>query len=463
MIRSEEIINELPDANNPRLNAFVAMNDPYYGNIKGLDPRKGFLVENDFLNVLGMSEHTEGDGRDVFGIEDGQIRVGGHEIEALNEEMGGKTATIFTTNSAMENLGGEGARLLAESDEVNIINPRPLYSIANHKGTQHYLFDQSPAPVPFYVHSSEYSGFSTEIGGPRVAAEKLVEEFERRLGYDGPVVAKKDNGGRGEDVEFNESPRKLAEKWLSEGEVPNDEVIQIAVDPLYDERIIVGGDCVPITAEERYGDPESDLCNMTQVDPTQSDRVSIDSLGGKIVRCLEEGLAEPVDIEDLDDAKIDLLEDVYDSVMTYVEREFGHSDNYRQNFRGSMDVLAFDPHEQDHLPEDMLDGLMEYVTEDGYGLIPIEWNNQSGSMVDAVNMVYPHQDSAANLAKQMYTISEGGDFKEPSLPSNMCYEDLIPDGNLDEVRERNRYFGLFNKSGLEMSPDELYALSKSSI
>ncbi|MEF8880510.1 MAG: hypothetical protein V5A72_01620 [Candidatus Nanohaloarchaea archaeon] len=454
--------DNLPDLDftNKGVAASVLMGDPYYGTNKGLKGRKGYLVQNDFFNVLGMRDHTEGDGRGVFDItESGNVEVAGHPVEELNEEIG-KELTVFPTSGAVESLGGKGTRAIAESDELNVVNPKPLYSLANHKGDQHWLFDKSPAPIPPFVHSSQYSADSP-LETQR-ASEQLVDDFDE-INYNGPIVVKADNGGRGMDIRFFDSPAEYAEEWSGKNQVPDNQVIQAKIDPLYDERIIVGGDITYITAERRYGDPDDELCNLTQVGEDEKDEEEL-WFGDKLDIILEEGLAAPENMENLDSAKKKVIEDVYETVMSYVEDEFGFSDSYRRNFRGSIDLLVWDPDDQNHLPESMVDEMMEYETKEGYGLTPIEWNNQSGSMVDVVNMMYPEQDSAANLAKQMYSMSEGEEFKERGLPYNMTHGDMIPEGGVGEQRENNRFFGLYRKAKDEiasMSAEELYQKSKS--
>lgn len=142
------------DWKNNNINVAVLMGDPYWGTAKGLDPRKGFLADGDqpFLNVLGMEEHSLGDERDTFEVtEDGHVQIAGHEVKDLNDEYGGRTLTVFPTNSAVENLGAKGTAAIAASDQINTINPRPLYSIANSKVDQHWLFDQSDVPIPFFT------------------------------------------------------------------------------------------------------------------------------------------------------------------------------------------------------------------------------------------------------------------------------------------------------------------------
>lgn len=445
------------DFTNHHVGAAVLMGDPYYGNNKGLRGRKGFLVQNDFLNVLGMEEHSDGDGRDSFSVrEDGGVEVEGEPVERLNEEMSRKL-TIFPTSSAMQKLGGEGTTAIAESNEINVINPKPLYSIANHKGDQHYLFDKSDAPIPFFVHSSRYN-HDSPLDVKR-AGDQMTGEFDK-FGYEGPVVSKTDNGGRGKEISFFESPRDLQKNWEKKGEVPDNEVIQAKLKPRYDERIIIGGetggDMVYVTAEKRYGEPDNDLCNLTQVGGDQLDELWF---GDKLERILQEGLAAPVNIDELDEAKKDVIEEVYDTVMDYVDTEFGYSDNYRRNFRGSIDLLVWDPDDQNHMPDEMVESLLRYETEDGYGVTPIEWNNQSGQMIDVVNMMYPSQDSAANLAKQMYCISRGEEFSERGLPYNMTRGEMIPEGEIGVQREGNRFFGLYRNAAddlAQMSAEELY-------
>jgi len=455
--------DDLPDIDftNQNVGAAVLMGDPYYGNNKGLKGRKGFLVQNDFLNVLGTKEHKEGDERNVFNVdESGEINIAGHSLESLNDEMERKL-TLFPTSSAVENLGGEGTRAIAESDQLNVINPAPLYSIANHKGDQHYLFEKSSVPVPYFVHSSRYANDSPL--STKRAGEQLLDDF-REANYEGPIVVKADNGGRGMDVNFFDSPEEYVnEIWEKEGEVPENQVVQAKLNPKYDERIILGGDLVYITGEKRYGNPDSELCNLTQVGDSNAEEDEM-WFGDKLDIILEEGLAAPTDIQNLDDAKKDVIEEVYDTVQNYVESEFGWSDNYRENFRGSIDLLIWDPDDQEHLPDVMVDKMMQHETEEGYGVTPIEWNNQSGSMVDVINMMNPEQDSAANLAKQMYAISEGNEFSERGLPYNMTRGDLIPEDPVGEQREGNRFYGLFRKARDDvagMSADELYDRVKS--
>jgi hypothetical protein len=469
-MRDKEIFDGLNDfdATNEKVNSWVLMGDPYYGNIKGLDPRKGFLVENNFMNVFGLAEHSEGDGRDSFNItESGNIEVGGEPIERLNDEMTGKKATITQTADAAERLGEDGVRTLAESDHVHMINPEPVYSISNHKGDQHILFDQSPVEIPFFVHSSEYSR-STGLDEVDVGAESFLNDFERQLGYDGPIVRKKDDGGKGEDVSILDSPRELAGEWAEEGEIPNDEVIQMFLDIEYDERVIIGGDIsgdgAVISSEKRYGDPNNPLCNISQVE-VDSDTEDYLDVGSKIVKSLKHGYVDPVKADEIEDAKTEMIADVYDTIMSYVEDEWGWSDNYRQNFRGSIDVAVWDPEKQEHLSDEMVEELTEYVIqegpEEGYVATPIEFNNQSGSMIDAANIQWLEQDTAANLAKQMYEISEGDELTERGLPYNMSSRDMVPEGDLGDQRKNNRYFGLFRKSPMDISADELYELSKS--
>lgn len=290
--------------------------------------------------------------------------------------------------------------------------------------------------------------------------DRFLNDF-RQANYDGPVIVKKSNGGRGEDIEFFDSPQDVVDTWNNYGEIPSRAIAQVDLnEPEYDERVILGGDMTFVTAEERYGPEDSELNNLSQIGGEEGM-----FFGDKIDLMLEEGLVKGKDIDDLEETKKDVIEEIYTTVMDYVESEWGLSDNYREHFRGSIDLLVWDPKNQDHLPDTMIDNLSEYQTDDGYVITPIEWNNQSGSMIDAVNMPKPDQDSAVNLAKQMYSMSEGDSYDERGLPHNMTFDDYMPDQGegLGVQREGNRFFGLFRKAQEDvknMTSEELYDKAK---
>jgi len=140
---------------------------------------------------------------------------------------------------------------------------------------------------------------------------------------------------------------------------------------------------------------------------------------------IESGAADPVDIQELDQAYVNAVEDMHDLML---DRGYIDGDN-TEIFLGH-DFLKVDPYEDEHnilddYPERALDQILDedYRTEDGAYLVFAETNASPGYKIDMINYEHPNQHSALNLLKAADDFSRGLEF-EPFKPGEVHGSDL---------------------------------------
>lgn len=350
--------------------------------------RKRFILDSGWANFLGI-------GKDSLELLDSsEVSISGINLKDINTQLqreGNGDLTVITTaafNNRLEDLedrdeveeGGYTEYLLDSG--LKIVNPEPLPTVAKEKPMQYSIFEDLDATLPF-VSMTDYVGREQE----------LWEDLQQYT--DTTLVMKPGDSHGGKNVAFYR-PKDLYQDILDQG-VPEGWVAQVAVPAKGDARIIAAGDEIA-TGMVRKG--EKDIHNL--------DQIGAESFGEKARKARRDGYAEPIDVETIDTAYGNILEDYFERV-----KEETDIDGNAELWAG-WDFLVVDPEDSrlSKYPEQMKDEMFDedYRLESGEYLVYGEINISPGSIVDYVNCDRPWQNSAANLVEAGESLSRGENY-----------------------------------------------------
>lgn len=334
-----------------------------------LNNRNEFLREKGLANVLDNK-------KDSFDVKDDRLFVSGFNIRDINRELEKENLgelTILPTAAFVRGMGNEYHDL--DSTELNVMNPGRVPYFAGDKGIQHQTFWNSTEAVGHYQPTNAYTGKSNGL-------EELEEDLE--FFKDVPMIEqpRTDSGGNG--IRFFDNYEELISTYEDEG-IPEKYIVQAKLPVKSDIRVISARD-QPISAMARHLDPESGICNLSNVEG--------DSYLEKAEKALEEGYATSIDVEEMDPAINNILEDHYEGMIDEV-----NEGEEVETFLG-WDFFVIDSEEIQEYPEEMSERFLQeqYRLENGDYLVYGETNSSPGRMIDVINRDNVDQDSAFNLA-----------------------------------------------------------------
>lgn len=342
-----------------------------------LNNRTTRLQDHDLVNTVGKIQ-------DNLTYADNHFFINNEEVKDINRELekeGLGELTIRPTAALLRNFHG----LDEDIEGLHVINSPEIQHFASDKAYQRKtMWDDPGVSIP-YQPTDEFFGPS---GDPRL--DELAEEFEglEHLG----VVEQPRADSQGDGIAFYDTFEDAIEEYRESG-LPEKSMLSLQLPLQYDQRVVAAGS-KPVTSMKRF--PNGDgVCSLSKIDG--------DNYKEKAAKGKEKGYLEPVDIDNLDPAVENILEDHVEAL----ERETGE-----ENFWIGWDFFAIDPYEMDEFPEYIKDHLMDedYRTEDGNYLVLGEPNASPGSGVDIVNQEYEDQDSAANLVRYGDAVSRGQSF-----------------------------------------------------
>ncbi len=342
-----------------------------------LNNRTTRLQDHNLVNTVGRIQ-------DNLTYADNHFFVNNEEVKDINrklEKQGLGELTIRPTAALLRNFGG----LDEDVEGLNVINSPEIQHFASDKAYQRKSMWNDPGVSIPYQPTDEFFGPN---GEPLL--DDLAEEFEgmEHLG----VVEQPRADSAGDGIKFYDTFSEAIEEYQENG-LPQKSMISLQLPLQYDQRVIAAGD-TPVTSMKRYPNDEG-VCSLSKIDG--------EDYKEKAIKGKEKGYVEPVDIEELDPAVENILEDHVEAL----ERETDED-----NFWIGWDFFAIDPYQMDEFPEYIRDHLMDedYRTEEGNYLVLGEPNASPGSGVDIVNQEYEEQDSAANLLRYGDAVSRGESF-----------------------------------------------------
>ena len=361
--------------------------------------RNTFLRDNGLLNRIGLEQ-------DDFEISEDEATIAGMPVEEIDKELeeeGLGRLTFRPTSPFRSNLTDEEFENL--SDNVLMLNPAPVPKFLGDKAEQNWAFWDDPGTVPGYQPTDHYLQSYDDI-------EKAIEVVQEDIIDDVPLVMKPRSASGGDSIYFYPGGvDEMVEDWREEG-IPRDYIAQYAIPHEYDMRTIAGGD-EPVSGMVRYGCPDTDRANLSLLDSSGTE--------GKAKIALQQGAAEPVDMDELDPAVENMIEDHLEAFA----EEYSIDEDELNTWIG-WDFLAVNPQDRDlrDYPDEVIEPLLneEYETEDGNFLIYCEGNLSPGSIIDFINQD-PEQDTAANLWGYADSVSRGEEF-ERGVPDEMDVQTL---------------------------------------
>lgn len=319
------------------------------------------------------------------------------------EEEGLGELTFLPTAAFRRNISGEDFEALSET--VQMVNPAPIPSFLGDKAEQNWAFWDDPGTVPGYQPVDFYAQKYDDL-------EKAIEEVQEDIIDDVPLVMKPRSSSGGNDIFFYPGGvDEMVEDWREDG-IPQGYLAQYALPHEFDLRTIAAKD-TPVNGMKRYGDPDTDRANLSLLDSK--------STKGKAKIALEQGAAEGVDMDELDPAVQNMVEDHLEAFAEEYDQDLDELNTWI-----GWDFLAIDPYDRDlrDYPDEIIQPLFqeEYEMEDGNYLIFCEGNLSPGSIIDYVNQD-PEQDTAANLWGYADSVSRGEEF-ERGVPDEMDVQTL---------------------------------------
>lgn len=286
-----------------------------------------------------------------------------------------------------------------------MINPAPIPSFLGDKAEQNWTFWEDPGTVPGYQPVDHYMQKYDDL-------EKAIEVVKEDIIDDVPLVMKPRSASGGSDIYFYPGGvDEMTEDWREEG-VPSGYIAQYAIPHEFDLRTIAAKE-KPVNGMKRYGDPDTDRANLSLLDSKSTE--------GKAKIALEQDAAEGVDMDELDPAVKNMIEDHLNAFAQEYDMDYDQLETWI-----GWDFLAIDPYDRDlqDYPDEIIEPLLqeEYETEDGNYLILCEGNLSPGSIIDYVNQS-PQQDTAANLWSYADSVSRDEGF-ERGLPDEIGLDTL---------------------------------------
>ncbi|MFB6175475.1 MAG: hypothetical protein ABEJ87_05925 [Candidatus Nanohalobium sp.] len=332
--------------------------------------------------------------------------MGDEKVDSINEELAGEglgELTFLPTAAFRRNMSSQDFETLSEN--VQMVNPAPIPSFLGDKAEQNWTFWDGPGTVPGYQPLDFYAQTYSDM-------EKAIEEVQDDIIDDVPLVIKPRSSSCGNGIYFYPGGvDEMVEDWREEG-IPQGYLAQYAIPHEFDLRTIAAKD-TPVNGMRRYGNPDTDRANLSLLDSKSTE--------GKAKKALEQGAAEGVDIDELDPAVQNMVEDHVEAFAEEYEKDLDELETWV-----GWDFLAVDPYDRDlqEYPDEIVEPLLheDYQTEDGNYLIFCEGNLSPGSIIDYINQE-PEQDTAANLWNYVDSVSRGEEF-ERGVPDVMDIETL---------------------------------------
>jgi len=360
--------------------------------------RKTFLRDNGLLNRIGLKQE------DIDVSE--EVKLGGEDLSDMNAELDSEglgELTFLPTAAFRRNISSEDFEALSES--VQMINPAPIPSFLGDKAEQNWAFWDDPGTVPGYQPVDHYLQKYDDV-------EKVIEEVQEDIIGDVPLVMKPRSSSGGSDIYFYpDGVDGMVEDWREDG-IPQGYLAQYAIPHEFDLRTIAAKD-TPVNGMKRYGDPDTDRANLSLLDSTSTE--------GKAKLALEQGAAEGIDMNDLDPAIQNMIEDHIEAFTDEYGKEYEELNTWI-----GWDFLAINPYDRklNDYPDEIIEPLLQedYETENGNYLIFCEGNLSPGSIIDYINQE-PEQDTSANLWSYADAVSRGEEF-ERGVPEEIGLETL---------------------------------------
>lgn len=343
-----------------------------------LNNRTERLRDHNLANVLGKKQHK-------LRYADNELFIDQESVKDINRTLEKNDLgelTIRPTASLLKVFHGLGEDI----DGLHVINPPEVQYFASDKAHQRKQFWEDPGAVIPYQPTDEYLNQEDEAD-----LETLAEDFEglEHLG----VVEQPRADSQGDGIEFYDSFEDALEEYRKNG-LPKESMISLQLPVVYDQRVIAAG-YEPVTSMKRFSGEDKEVCSLSKVKGS--------TYKEKAINAKEQGYVEPVDIEDVDPAVENILED-------HVERMKEETDE--ENMWIGWDFFAVDPYQMQEFPDFIKDSMLheEYRTEEGNYLVLGEPNASPGSGIDIVNQEYEEQDSAANILRYGESVSRGQSF-----------------------------------------------------
>lgn len=343
-----------------------------------LNNRSERLRDHKLANVIGRHQNN-------LQYVDNRLFINRENVKDINRKLEKSNLgelTIRPTASLLRNFHGLGEDI----EGLNVVNPPEIQHFASDKAYQRKSLWNDPGAVIPYQPTDEF--FDHE---GRPLFDELGNEFEglEHLG----VVEQPRADSQGNGINFYDSFEDALEEYRNNG-MPQESILSLQLPLEYDQRVIAAGN-EPITSMKRY--PNGDgICSLSKVEGKDYKQ--------KAVNAKKEGYVDPVDVESLDPAVENILEDHVEAL----ERETGE-----ENFWIGWDFFAVNPYEMGDFPDYIKDKILheEYRTEEGNYLVLGEPNSSPGSGIDIVNQEYEEQDSAANILRYGDSISRDHGFE----------------------------------------------------
>lgn len=286
---------------------------------------------------------------------------------------------------------------------LKLINPLQASEIAKRKPLFYETFDEEPGGVlPFATFEEGMTNQEAE--------DTFREEFEG-FGDSIDYILKPENGAGGKSqyrMSYDEATTKLSEKGAPI--TRNGKGLFQTYIPLLGDMRVVSYDDQPIAAMFRKD-------NLS--------KVSASNHAEKAVKAKKDGLVEPRDVDDLSHEYHEMVAEGNQTIKDACDIDF---DNAGLFMGWDIFITHQNLWEQENYPMALWDDIIEYETDNGFGLIYGEVNNSPGAGIDFVNSDKPYQNTAANLLLAGERLSHDSEFRPLT-------EDDLYDGNRKTIEE----------------------------
>ncbi len=269
---------------------------------------------------------------------------------------------------------------------LKLINPLHASEIAKRKPLFYETFNEGPGGVlPFATFEEGMSN--------REAEERFIDEFED-FGDSIDYMLKPENGAGGKAqyrMSYDEATRKLSEKGAPI--TKNGRGLFQAYIPLLGDMRIVSYEDQPVAAMFRRD-------NLSKVEaPNHAE---------KAVKAKAEGIVEPKNVDELGSEYHKMVSKGDQTIRDACDIDF---DNAGLFMGWDIFITHSNLWEQENYPMALWDNIIEYETDNGFGLIYGEVNNSPGAGIDFVNSDKPYQNTAVNLLLAGERLSHDSEFQ----------------------------------------------------